>query len=119
MAVQCKMEREMKTILRLAVTLVLTTAFIAPAAASRICLTTYLIDQTKAIDSKTLDFRMKNGTVYRNALRNQCIGLKFHGFVYVTHFDTICENMQTIRVLESGEVCMLGAFTKLPPSAKI
>jgi hypothetical protein len=24
--------------------------------------------------------------------------------------------MQSIRVLESGEVCLLGAFTKLPPA---
>ena len=107
----------MKTILRLAVTLALTAASIVPAVAAPVCLTTYLIDQTKVINSRTLDFRMKNGTVYRNNLRTQCIGLRFHGFVYVTHFDTICDNVQSIRVLESGDVCMLGAFTKLPPSA--
>ena len=64
----------------------------------------------------TLDFRMKNGTVYRNTLRTPCPGLKFNGFVYKTHTGDICENMQTIRVLRSHEVCMLGAFTKLPPT---
>ena len=105
----------MKSLLRLGAMLVIAVSAIAPASAAPICLWTYLIDRTKVVDSRTVDFRMRNGTVYRNVLRSQCSGLLFHGFVYVTHFDDICDNMQTIRVLESGEVCSLGAFKKLPP----
>ena len=46
----------------------------------------------------------------------ECNGLTFNGFAYDTHTSSICDNMQTIRLLDSGEVCTLGAFTKLPPA---
>jgi hypothetical protein len=106
----------MKKVLRLGLVCLIAASTLAPATAAPVCLWTYMIDRTKVIDARTLDFRMRNGVVYRNALRTECQGLKFHGFVYVTHFDDICDNMQSIRVLESGEVCLLGAFTKLPPA---
>lgn len=111
----------MRTIRRLWLALACTAVLIAPASAAPICLTVHLVDSTKVIDSKTLDFRMQNGSVYRNSLRTRCLGLKFHGFVYVSRDDNICDNMQSIRILESGEVCLLGTFTKLPakPSPKI
>jgi hypothetical protein len=110
------LEPEMKKIQTIAVALVLAAGTIAPAVAAPICLTSYLIDRTKVIDSRTLDFHMKNGTVYRNTLRAECIGLKFNGFAYDTRSGSICDNMQTIRLLDSGQVCTLGAFTKLPPA---
>jgi hypothetical protein len=82
-----------------------------------VCLKTSMIDTTKVIDSRTLDFRMRDGTVWRNALVNQCPSLKFYGFVYSTNYPEICGNMQSIRVLRSHEVCMLGTFTRLPKKA--
>jgi hypothetical protein len=103
----------------------ITIALVAPALADtggagpekpggNVCLKTSMIDTTKVIDSRTLDFRMRDGTVWRNALVNQCPSLKFYGFVYSTNYPEICGNMQSIRVLRSREVCMLGTFTKLP-----
>ena len=66
------------------------------------------------INSKTIDFRMNDGTVYRNALRTPCQGAPFSGFSYVVRGGQICDNLQFIRVLRTHEICMLGAFTKLP-----
>jgi hypothetical protein len=94
-------------------------ASVVPVAAGPVCLKTYFIQETKIVDAKTIDFKMRDGAVYRNALRTPCPGLRFNGFVYVTRLDEICDNVQSIRVLRTNEVCMLGAFTKLPPlSAK-
>jgi hypothetical protein len=100
---------------RLSLGVVCALALITPAFAASVCLRTYLIHDTKVIDSKTIDFHMYDGTVYRNSLPSACIGLLFNGFVYSVHADEICDNTQSIRVLRNGQVCLLGAFTKLPP----
>lgn len=104
----------MKVITILATILAMALASVTPADAAPICLKTYLIRSTKVVNSKTIDFRMTDGTVYRNALRSPCSGLNFNGFVYETRINEICK-LQTIRVLRTHQVCMLGAFTKLPP----
>lgn len=105
----------MKTVTILTAVLAMTLASVTAADATPICLKTHLIHSTKVVNSKTIDFRMSDGTVYRNALRSPCSGLNFDGFIYETHTGEICDNMQTIRVLRTHQVCMLGAFTKLPP----
>lgn len=79
-----------------------------------VCLWTYLIDHTQTVDPKTVIFHMKNGDEWRNTLTSPCRGLMFHGFAYVTRDGSICDNMQSIMVLESHQVCMLGAFTPEP-----
>jgi hypothetical protein len=83
--------------------------------ATPICLRANFIDSTKVVNAKTIDFRMNDGTVYRNALRTPCQSATFNGFSYVIRGGQICDNLQFIHVLRTHEVCMLGAFTKLPP----
>ncbi len=90
--------------------ILLVTSAISPAMASNTCLMTHRIDNTKVVDAKTILFRMKDGKVWRNTLQTPCPGLLFEGFVYVAHNDQICGNEQSIRVLRSHEVCMLGPF---------
>jgi len=91
--------------------------FGAPASAAPVCLKTYFIDRTKVVDAQTIDFRLRDGTVYRNRLLTSCPGLRFDGFSYVINNDEVCENLQSIRVLRTHSVCLLGAFTKLPTEA--
>ena len=105
----------MKAVRGFCITLACAATLIAPVAAAPVWLTVHRVDSTKLIDARTLDFRMKDGTVFRNSLRTRCVGLKFHGFSYVSRDDNICDNMQSIRILGTGEVCVLGAFVKLPP----
>jgi hypothetical protein len=90
---------------------------VAPASASPICLKTYLIDRTNVVDPTTIDFRMRDGTIYRNRLLTSCPGLRFDGFSYVVTTDEVCDNLQSIRVLRTHSVCLLGAFTKIVPKA--
>ncbi len=79
------------------------------------CLPTRDIDHTHVVDATTVQFVMKNGAVWQNALAAPCPGLKFHGFTFVTHgADEVCSDGQGIRVLVTQQVCQLGAFTAVP-----
>jgi hypothetical protein len=90
-----------------------------PAKASPVCLETFRIDHTSVVDSKNILFHMKDGKVWHNALKNSCPALNFHGFVMDVHgADTVCSNQQAIKVLDSGQVCMLGEFTPYAPPPK-
>ncbi len=71
--------------------------------------------QTHVVDPQTILFYMPNGKVWVNKLKTRCRGLMFHGFEYVTRQDELCSNQVAIRVIESGEVCKLGAFTPYTP----
>ena len=57
-------------------------------------------------------FRMRDGTTMVNHLQGACPDLKFNGYVWVLRSgDTqVCENQQSLRVLQSGQVCLLGKF---------
>ena len=106
----------MKPIVAVCVASPLIAMLTCSAAAAPTCLKTYLIRNTKVIDENTLDFTMVDGETYRNNLLSRCVGLKFHGFVYATRIDEICDDLQSIRVLETGAVCRLGAFSKVEPA---
>jgi hypothetical protein len=76
------------------------------------------IESTKPISDREIVFRMRNGKVWKNTLRTDCPGLKFEGgFSWTIRGDTVCENLQTIRVLRRGNACLLGKFTLYTPPA--
>lgn len=81
-----------------------------------VCLQFTRIGTTKAIDPHTILFRMKDGTVWRNTLRSACPGAMSGGISYFLQTDDICENAQVIHVLDTGESCLLGSFTKDAPA---
>lgn len=102
----------MNKIAAFAVLLSVSAASITPVlAAAPVCLQSNLIDRTTVVNPKTILFRMKDGKVWRSDMRTACISLKFNGFVYVVHGDEICGGAQSIRVLNTNEVCLLGRFT--------
>jgi hypothetical protein len=84
----------------------------APAYAANICIDTRDVVSSKSTDGKIMVFKMKDGTTMVNHLQGVCPDLKFNGFVWQTHSgDTkVCENEQSFRVLQSGQVCVLGKF---------
>jgi hypothetical protein len=54
---------------------------------------------------------MRNGQTLVNHLQGVCPDLEYYGFVWtVRGSETVCENMQSLRVLNSGQVCVLGKF---------
>lgn len=77
---------------------------------NHVCLWTYQIDHTHVVDPQTVMFYMKDGHVWRNDLKTPCPGLQFHGFSYVTRSDQICGPEIGIRIIRTGQACVLGDF---------
>jgi hypothetical protein len=75
------------------------------------CLQTRDIVNAHSEDGKTMEFQMRNGQTYINHLQGSCPDLKFNGFAWtVRGIEQVCENMQSLRVLNSGQICVLGKF---------
>jgi len=91
-------------------------ALSVPAYADKICLDTRKMVSSESKDGRIMKFKMRDGSIYVNHLRGYCPDLKFIGFVWTLQSgDTnVCENENTFRVLESGQICSLGKFE--PPT---
>ena len=91
-----------------------TLALATPAmAAPPICLRLQDIASTHSPDGKVLMVTMRDGKVWRNDLQGGCPDLKFDGFKWVIHGPAeVCEFTQSLEVLRSGQVCVLGKFTQ-------
>jgi hypothetical protein len=75
------------------------------------CIRTQDIVSSNSKDGKTLVFTMKDGTRMVNHLQGVCSDLRFNGFVWTIQGpQEVCENQQSLRVLQSGQVCVLGKF---------
>ncbi len=84
--------------------------------AAPVCLdTTRILGTHVNKDQTAIDFQMRDGTVWRNTLRNRCQDLHWYGFAYVTNGGDhmVCENLQAIRVIETNQTCLLGPFAKI------
>ena len=101
--------------------LAFTTAIASPAAA-KLCVQSRDILSTDSKDGKLMTFKMRDGSVLVNRLQGICSDLRFEGFVWVLRggTDDICENQQTLKVLRSGQTCLLGKFdvVKAKPVAR-
>ena len=98
----------MKKIIMTAIALMVAAA--SPASAT-MCVQSRDIQGTNSKDGKLLTFRMKDGRVLVNHLQGVCSDLRFEGFVWVLHgTDDICENQQSLQVIRSGQICILGKF---------
>ena len=112
----------MRTIFHAAGVAAILAASMVPAmAASPQCISVSDIKgQTIEDRGKAIVFQMRNGTYMRNTLKGSCPDLVFDGFVWTIHggANQVCENMQSLRVLRSGEVCVLGKFEQVPKPVK-
>ena len=90
-------------------------AFTTQAVAAPICIDSFRIRTTTVPDANHIVFHMIDGTNWKNTLRHSCPGLVFNGFVYEPFAGRdVCENLQTIRVIDDGSFCLLGTFAKEP-----
>jgi hypothetical protein len=70
-----------------------------------------IVNTTPSNDGKLLTLKMRDWRSLVNHLQGVCSDLRFNGFVWVLHgTNDVCENQQTIRVLQSGQICLLGRF---------
>ncbi|WP_339692994.1 hypothetical protein [uncultured Parasphingorhabdus sp.] len=91
------------------------------------CINRSSIRSTDVIDDQTIDFKMRNGDIYRNRLPNKCSGLAFEeAFSYKTSTNRLCSVdiihvlSQTGGRLDSRGACGLGKFQqieKIPKAA--
>ena len=95
----------------------------APTAApeTRSCLSMPQIRGSDVVDGRTIDFRLRDGSVWRNRLPRSCPGLGFdRAFSYTTSIPQLC-NVDIIRVIVLGNpgligsTCGLGQFERQPP----
>lgn len=101
----------MKTIIA-TIAAAITLAAISPASAANTCVRSRDIESATSKDGKLMTFKMRDGSVLVNHLQGICSDLRFEGFVWVLRGgdESICENQQSLKVLRSGQTCLLGKF---------
>jgi hypothetical protein len=101
----------MKTIIA-TIAAAITLAAISPAFADNKCVRARDIDSATSKDGKLMTFRMRDGSVLVNHLQGICSDLRYEGFVWTLRGgdESICENQQSLKVLRSGQTCLLGKF---------
>ena len=101
--------------------IVLAMSSVSPAWAVDTCVRTRDIVGTDSKDGRTLVFRMRDGRTLVNHLKGVCPDLIFNGFVWVVRgaIEEVCENTQSLRVLRSGQVCVLGKFDQATTKPKV
>ena len=83
----------------------------ATPATAKMCVQSRDILSTDSKDGKLMTFKMRDGSVLVNHLQGTCTDLKFEGFAWVLRGnDDVCENEQSLKVLRSGQTCLLGKF---------
>jgi hypothetical protein len=80
-----------------------------PAAAAR-CVSVQDIRSATSRDGNVLRMEMRNGSIVDARMAGACKGLRFGGFSWVILDGLVCENMQSLQVLQTGEICNLGKF---------
>ena len=97
----------------------LATVVAAPAMARGMCIQNRDIVSTHSDDGKLLVIKMRDGRTLVNHLRGRCSDLRFEGFAWnVPGTEQICENEQTLTVINSGQTCQLGKFDEVKPAPK-
>ena len=87
----------------------------------RNCLPLMQVRSTNVVDGQTIDFQLRDGSVWRNRLPRSCPTLGFNrAFSYSTTIPQLC-NVDLIQVIVQGNPgligasCGLGKFERLPP----
>jgi hypothetical protein len=117
-AIRHSAKAHMKSYSAVSVLLLLTgaSAGVAQNGPAPVCLRSIDIDHTKTPNAHTVLYFMKDGKVWRGSLRSDCPDLVFNGFEYApTPRESICANMQTIRVLKTGAICEVGPLVPAQP----
>ena len=76
-----------------------------------VCLWVNRIDHTQVLNNHQILFYEINGRIWQSNLPVPCRTLTSQdGFAWESGIPEICGNVEQIRVLRTGEACLLGAF---------
>lgn len=79
------------------------------------CLNPTEIAKQTILSDTEIRFELRNGDVFINRMSPACSGLKFEGgFSWQVRGTLVCGKQQTIQVLNAGNICLLGDFTREP-----
>ena len=91
----------------------------ADEAGKPVCLDVNRIDHTQVLSSSQILFYMYGKKVWLNTLSYPCTTLtRQEGFAWESSVTRYCDNLEIIRVIRTGQVCQLGAFTPYEKPAK-
>lgn len=76
------------------------------------CIQAARIQSQDIVSNQEIQFTLAGGEVWSNRLPRTCPGLKAQGFSWDAS-TSICSNVQTIYVIDSGIPCQLGEFTQI------
>lgn len=79
------------------------------------CINPTEIEKQTILSDEEIRFEMRNGDVFVSHMSPACHGLKFEGgFSWQVRGTLVCGKQQTIEVLRTGNVCLLGELTREP-----
>ena len=88
----------------------------APPNGKTVCLDVNRIDHTQVLNDHQILFHMVNGKIWQNNLTVPCRTLTSQdGFSWESGIPKFCGNVEQIRVLRTGESCLLGPFVAYVP----
>jgi hypothetical protein len=91
----------------------------ADEAGKPVCLEVNRIDHTEVLNDHQILFYMNGKKVWLNTLNYPCTTLtRQEGFAWDSVIPRYCDNLEIIRVIRTGQVCQLGAFTPYEKPAK-
>jgi hypothetical protein len=94
-------------------------ALAADEAGKPVCLDVNRIDHTEVLNDHQILFYMYGKKIWLNTLGNRCTTLtRQEGFAWESSIPRYCDNVEIIRVIRTGEVCTLGAFTPYEKPAR-
>ena len=86
----------------------------------RTCLPLFDVERVRPVDPSTVEFVLRDGTVWRNALQQSCQAITSRSVLAVgTETDSACAAdqllvLQQLRgLLRHSETCVLGSFDKI------
>ena len=88
----------------------------ADAPQKNVCLWVNRIDHTRVLNDHQILFFETNGKIWQSNLPVPCRTMTSQdGFAWESGIPEICGNVEQIRVLRTGEHCLLGAFVPYVP----
>jgi hypothetical protein len=77
-----------------------------------VCIHADEIDHTQVLNDHQVLFYLRGNKIWLNTLQGSCSTLPIEeGFAMMSDFSQFCANAQTIRVVNTRQVCSLGEFT--------
>jgi hypothetical protein len=83
----------------------------AACADPQVCLQSFRITGTKILSKTQILFYTTGKETWLNTLPQPCSMDWTDGFVWQSDYPQYCDNLERIKIIRTGQVCMLGKFT--------